>query len=423
VSAARLRVVTAYGGLAVTIGFSAAAVGLYFTTKSTPVTLDAPRPIEVAFAAVAIAFAAVGAVILLRRPQNPVGWLFVGLGTLIAFSAFAQQFAVYAVIGRSSPLTGGAAAAWLQSWSILSSLTSGVGMLLLLFPDGRLLSRRWRRVAVGVGAGFALFAVGYLVDPGNLRSPFSSVDNPFGIGDADAIASVLIPIGFLVSVLSILAAALSLVLRFRRAGGAEREQIKWLAFAGAALAVSIFVVIALDKSDTGRAIASTFLVLALVGIPAAAGMAILRYRLYEIDVVINRTLVYGSLTALLAASYLGFVLLLELALRPLTGGSGLAVALSTLAVAALFRPARNRIQAIVDRRFYRHKYDAERTLAAFASRLRDEVDLDALRAELTAVVAETMQPAHVWLWLRDGGGAVTPAVTVPRRLLSTKEVA
>jgi hypothetical protein len=423
VSTARFRAAAAYGGLAVTIALSATAVGFYFASKSTPVTLDAPRPIGVAFAAVAIAFAAVGAVVLLRRPDNPVGWLFLGLGIFIALSAAAQQFAVYAVIRPSSPVTGGAAAAWLQSWSILSSLTSGVGMLLLLFPDGRLLSRRWRVVALGLGAGFMMFAVGYLVDPGKLGSPFSSVENPFGIAAARPVASVLVPIGFFISVLSILAAALSLVLRFRRASGAEREQIKWLAFGGVALAVSIVAAIQLDDSDTGEPIAATFLILALVCVPAATGMAILRYRLYEIDVVINRALVYGSLTALLAGTYFGFVLLFQFALRPLTGGSGLAVALSTLAVAALFRPARTRIQALVDRRFYRHKYDAERTLQAFAARLRDEVDLDALRAELTAVVTETMQPAHVSVWLRDGLAAVTPAVTIPRRYASTKEVA
>jgi hypothetical protein len=395
--------VAAFGGLAVTFAFSAAATGLYFATRSTDVSLDAPRPIEVAFGALAIAFAAVGAVVLRRRPENPVGWLFLGLGMFIGLAELAQQYAVYAVIGRTSPLAAGAAAAWLQSWSILSAVTSGVGMLLLLFPDGRLLTRRWRFAAWGLVLGFSLFVIGYVIDPGPLTSPFSSVSNPFGVESAATIADVLVPIGFFLSILSILAAALSLVLRFRRAAGAEREQIKWLAFAGVALAASIVAAVNQGNSDRGAAIAGAFLIAALVGVPVAAGAAILRYRLYEIDVVVNRTLVYGAVTALLAGMYVGLVLLLQLALRPFLEGSGLAVALSTLAVAALFRPARNRVQAFVDRRFYRRKYDAERTLQAFAARLRDEVDLDALSAELTAVVAETMQPRHVSLWLRGAG--------------------
>ena len=265
--------------------------------------------------------------------------------------------------------------------------------------------------------------------PGKLDVARLDRENPFGIPGATGVldaaevaAVVLIALGFAT-------AAASLVVRFRRSHGAERQQVKWFVFvgllmAGALLLAAVSDAVHTEWSDVVGGIGwFSFLVLLVFGLPVAVGLAIFRYRLYEIDVVINRTLVYGSVTALLAGTYVGLVLLFQVVLRPLVEGSSLAVAFSTLAVAALFHPARNRIQALVDRRFYRHKYDAERTLQAFAARLRDEVDLDALRVELTAVVAETVHPAHVSLWLRDGLAAVTPAVTIPRRYASTKEMA
>ena len=410
----------AYCGLAVTIGLGAAALFFYLRTRSTPVDFSEPRAADAAFAAVAIAFAVVATFVLRARPGNRVGWLFWAVGLFTAVAAFSREYAVYAIIGRGHAAWGGAAAAWFQSWSLLSVLTTGVGLLLALFPDGRVLGPRWRIVPWALVAGFVVFAAGYAVDAGPVNAPFRSVPNPFASAALDGLSSVLIPIGFFISWLAIPAAAVSLALRFRRASGIERQQIKWLAAAGAVLTVSLTAVLELDSWKTGEAIAISILVTALIALPVAAGVAVLRYRLYEIDVVINRTLVYGAVTALLAGTYVGLVLLFQLALHPLTGGSGLAIALSTLAVAALFRPARAKIQALVDRRFYRRKYDAARTLEAFAARLREEVDLDALRAELTGVVAETMQPAHVSVWLR-APGLVTPAVTIPRRLPGTKE--
>jgi hypothetical protein len=337
------------------------------------------------------------------------------MGIFTALAAFAQQYAVWAVLARRRPAWGGAAAAWLQSWGYLSALTTGVGLLLALFPDGRVLSRRWRFVPWALIGGFACFVVGYALEAGPVNAPFSSVQNPFAVAGLDRVGRVLIPIGFFASVIAIIAGATSIVLRYRRSAGAERQQIKWLAAAGAVFAVALLAALHLDSWSTAYAIVLSVVVASLVAGPVAAGIAILRHRLYEIDVVINRALVYGSVTALLGGSYAGLVLLFQLALHALVRGSGLAVALSTLAVAALFRPARIRVQALVDRRFYRHKYDAEQTLRSFAARLRDQLDLDALRAELTTVVAETMQPAHISLWLRDDGHVVTPTVTVRGR--------
>ena len=399
---AKLHTAAILGGPIATLLLSAGAVALYADTHATRVDLGSPRPIYVAFGAVSLAFSGVGSLILLRRPGNVIGWLFWGMGLFIAFGTLAQEYAVYAVIGRSVPLALGGTTAWLQAWCFLTALTTGVGLLLLLFPDGRLLGRRWRIVVWILGVGFVCFVLGYALDPGPIGAPFAAVENPIGVEGASRVAHVLIPIGFMCSVLAIPAAAVSVWLRFRRASGVERQQLKWLAASAVALAVLFWLDNALlEHSGVGETIAAVLLVAALVGIPVAAGTAILRHGLYEIDVVINRALVYGSLTALLAGAYVGLVLVLQAALRPLIHGSGLAVALSTLAIAALFRPARSRIQQLVDRRFYRRKYDAERTLQTFVVRLRDEVELESLRAELTAVVAQTMQPAHVSLRLRD----------------------
>jgi hypothetical protein len=221
--------------------------------------------------------------------------------------------------------------------------------------------------------------------------------NPYGV--KSPLVDALQGLSWLLLVIAIVGSVTSLILRFRRAHGEQRQQMKWLAFAGA-VAGTFVIVFTVLYDVVGEDVANAAIMLGVLSLPLAAGVAILRYRLYDIDVVINRTLVYGALTATLAAAYLGCVLLLQLLLGGITGDSSLAVAVSTLAVAALFRPARARIQDVVDRRFYRRKYDAAQTLERFGSQLRDEVDLGALRAELRSVVVETMQPAHVSVWLR-----------------------
>jgi len=343
-------------------------------------------------ALVLTAFALLGAIVASRQPRNAVGWLLglipLSLGILIVSDRLYWHLAT--TTGNTDAIA--AYAAWLGNWIWIPAIVPAFTVLPLLFPTGRALSRRWRALVwIAVGAATVMFA-GRAFLPGRLEE-YHAIVNPFGIDGAAL--EILESVGFAVLVPTALAAIASLVVRFRRSRGAERQQLKWVAAAAPLLPVAF--------SAGGWAGNADFaiLLLALLIVAAAISLAMLRYRLYDIDVVINRTLVYGALTATLGAIYLGSVLVLQLALSGLTTGSALPVAASTLAVAALFGPARGRIQQTVDRRFYRRKYDAERTLAAFSAQLRNEVDLDSLRSDLTAVVAHTMQPSHVSLWTRS----------------------
>jgi len=346
--------------------------------------------------AITVAFAIVGALVASRQPGNAIGWIFLGVAVFTGLASIAYGFVEYRLQSDTDPgaFTGAAAMYSEISW-IPFVLVPGT-FLLLLFPDGRLPSRRWRLIAWCAGAGIlgALFINGTTAEP--LES-FPTVENPFAIDSP--VMEPLMAISVLLLWIAVLGSVVSVVARFRRAERLQRQQIKWLATVGALLAVITPIDVALEGILGEGAYVATSL--GVLGLPAAVGMAILRHRLYDIDVVINRTLVYGALTATLAGTYLGSVLLLQLLLTPLTASNSLAIAVSTLAVAALFQPARRRIQAIVDRRFYRRKYDAARTLERFGTHLRDQVDLDTLGAELRGVVTDTMQPAHVTLWLRD----------------------
>jgi hypothetical protein len=309
---------------------------------------------------------------------------------------------------------------------------------LLLFPDGHLVSRRWRPVAWLVeGASTAAFLANAL-DPES-PSSLAGISRPLGLGGpAGEAVQALAVVLQLLQVVLLLAAGLALVVRFRRSRGAERQQIKWVALSGALSAIVTAAFWLSGGWDWAARLGDwEYLVvlpysLAVVAIPAAIGVAILRYQLYDIDLLINRTLVYGMLTVGLGLLYWGSVIVLQQVLRPLTQGSELAIIGSTLAIAALFQPARSRIQAAVDRRFYRRKYDATQTLAAFSATLRSEVDLDSLSRELLAVVRQTLQPDCASLWLRPRPGralagdlrapdSVTRAVTIPERLPARKD--
>jgi hypothetical protein len=364
-----------------------------------PKSFSSPGGVAVGLAVIAfiLVFASVGLVVALKRPANAIGWT-LGLAAMAyALASLANVYADWAFLVRHGDLPGATLAAWLTAWVWNVALGPGAIFPLLLFPDGRLPSRRWRPVLWLAVAAIVLMAVSAALAPGRL-GPYP-VDNPVGVAGAASLLSFLGAVGTAGLVATFLAVMVSFVRRFRRAHGQEREQLKWLTYAAAVIVVAGLGSAALVdpiSTDTSNAIQS----LALTTYPIALGVAMLRYRLYDIDVVINRTLVYAGLTATLAGAYLGLVLLLQLALNPVTSGSSLAVAISTLGVAALFRRARARIQATVDRRFYRRKYDAARTLEDFSARLREQVDLDALGGELRAVVSDTMQPTHVSLWLR-----------------------
>jgi hypothetical protein len=338
-----------------------------------------------------VAFATMGALIVTRHPRNTVGWIscLLPLGLTLAF--FSGEYATYALLAEPGSLPGGLLMAWLTGWIWAPSMLAGL-LLLLLFPNGRPPSPRWRPVAWLTLVGAIGAAFHEALSPGRL-SGFPR-DNPFGLGGAGGELAQALASSYVLVTIAFLASAASLVVRLRRASGDELQQLKWLASGGVVLFVAVLTT-NLNLSDPLAIFAG------LIVVAVAVGVSILRYRLYDIDVVINRALVYGSLTATLAGTYLGSVLLLELVLNGVTADNGLAIAGSTLAAAALFRPARRRIQATVDHRFYRRKYDAVRTIAAFGARSRDEVDLDALGLELIAVTAETMQPAHVSLWMRE----------------------
>jgi hypothetical protein len=346
--------------------------------------------------AITLVFSAVGALIASRHPGNAIGWLFLGAGVAAGIGAVASSYADLWVADRDGPALLGKTAALYGDLSWIPWILVPSTFLLLLFPDGRLLSRRWRPVAWCAAAAIGGLFVAGALHAGHMED-HPKLTNPYGV--ESPLIDALQGLSFFLMAVGIIGSAASLILRFRRARGEQRQQIKWLAFAGAVAGTCVIVFTAV-YDVVGEAVANAAIMLGVLSLPLAAGMAILRYRLYDIDVVINRTLVYGALTAILAAAYLGCVLLLQLLLGGITGDSGLAVAGSTLAVAALFRPARARIQGAVDRRFYRRKYDAAQTLERFGAQLRDEVDLGSLTAELRSVVVDTMQPAHVSVWLR-----------------------
>lgn len=362
------------------------------------------------FAVVIGTFPLSGLLVVRRHPRNSVGWLLLAVGAVWTVGGIGDVYSTYGLVIEpgSLPLAAVGAtvsnAIWAPALGVMSTF------LLQRFPDGRLLpGRRWRALSRLSGGVIVTLTAMLLVSPGELEEgSLAGQQNPIAIEALEPVGVASLGVLLLCFTLCIVASAWSLIVRFRRSRGVERQQLKWMTTAAAVMALAFFINILLSLpfapgTEPGwlRVFNSlAFLTWALLPLSIAA--AVLKHGLYEIDVVINRGLVYGTLTACLAAAYLSSVLLLRLALDPLTGSSDLAVAVSTLAVAAMFRPLRARIQSIVDGRFYRHKYDAAQALDTFSGRLRHQVDLDAVGAELLAACRETVQPTRASIWLGPG---------------------
>jgi hypothetical protein len=345
----------------------------------------------------AVSGTTVGAVLASRRPRHPVGWLLLLLGLSLALGGVAPAYAAYGLLARPGALPAAPAVA--RSWPItIVTAQTALGFVLLLTPTGSLPSPRWRWWARVTAAAAVILLVGLAVAGGPLDPQYQLLGGPFDLRGQGGLLLVVNQLALAFTTLAVVVGAGSLVVRFGRASGVERQQLRWVAWA-AALAV-VGAVVALGGLAVGATALVTWTISACFAVlPVALGAAILRYRLYDLDRIISRTLAYGLLTVLLAGGYAVVVL----GLGQLLGrDSSLVVAAATLAVAGLFQPARRRVQAGVDRRFNRRRHDAAQTIEGFAVRLRDQVDLDALHTELLAVVDQTMQPTQASLWLRQG---------------------
>ncbi|HEX2141394.1 MAG TPA: hypothetical protein VHK28_03820 [Candidatus Limnocylindria bacterium] len=339
-----------------------------------------------------LSFAVVGAAILARRPGNIIGGLCLAIGLVGSLVAVIDS---YARLTAQPP--GQDWAAWITAWAFPSTL-GPILLVLLLFPNGAPQSARWRPVVWLVVVGSLVVVAGAALTP--TLADFPNVDNPVGQGWVNDTPLAGGGVGWFALIIGALAAAVGLGVRLRRSAGIERQQLKVVAFAAALNGIS-WVALALDLPGAAGELAVYAVFATFAAVPIAIGVAMLRYRLYDFDLIVRRTLVYGALTVLLGGVYVGLVLGLPLVLDPFTPDDSLAVAISTLGVAALFGPARSRVQAAVDRRFYRARYDARRTLEQFAGQVRDQVDIDLLVGELNRVARDTVHPKSLSIWLRQ----------------------
>jgi len=395
-------------GLSVALAAGGVLVGIYGGAYSRSAQVPAVLPDlhksmrdDLSFAVWILVFTTLGALVAARRWRNPVGWLLLAVGLVWDVQLFGEDYAAAALFTHPGTLPAGALALWVLDWWLYIAAYLLLFFLLLLLPTGRLPSRRWRW-AGWLAVGYSLLVVPGLLVRRPLRPELPAITNPVGLLAPSPVLDLLDRFGkgLLFPLLGVAAVA-SLVLRFRTARGVERQQLKWLAYAAVLVLAGLLAADLAQRLGASSYVVSFLQVVPLVAIPIAIAVAMLRHRLFDIDRIINRTLVYGLLTATLGVGYAGGVLVLG----QLFGGvsedpPSWAIAGATLAVAALVRPARQRIQATVDRRFSRRKYDAAKTIEAFSARLRQQIDLDTLTAELLTVVDQTMQPTQVSLWLR-----------------------
>ena len=390
-------------GLCVALAAASPILGLLNGRTLDEIFTARAGPSIVALATQIVLFSVVGALIASHRPENPIGWIFLTVGFFYGLLNAGDQYAVYALLRNPGSLPLGAEASWLGQWIWAPGLGLILVFLPLLFPDGHPPSHRWRPVAWlgGLSIGLAVVSSAILLWPERGPALVTGDESQPHLWEV-LVVFVALPLMLLAGA----GAVISLIVRFRWARGDERQQIKWFASAAALTLVWILVFGQSTLRGLPGVIVDLSALLVIPSIPIATGVAILKYRLYDIDLIINRALVYGPLTATLILGYVGGVIGLQSSFRALTGQeSTLAIVASTLAMAALFNPLRRRVQALVDRRFYRSKYDARKTLEAFSARLRDETQLDTLSEDLVGVVTRTVQPAHASLWLRPETGS------------------
>jgi hypothetical protein len=347
-------------------------------------------------------FVTVGAVVASRRPENSIGWIFCTAGFLLSAAVLASAYVTYALYISPGQPPGVEYAAWFAGSIPLPALFLTATLLFLLFPNGRFLSPEWRFVAGVAVVGCVMTALGDGLGRDTAGTDLGSIRNPFAIGGSVGDFLLMLEgVGATLTILSALASVTSSFARWVRARGQERQQLKWFAYAAAMMIGGFLLAFMFGSSELMWDLGFLVGFVGFALLPLTTAIAILKYRPYDIDRIINRTLVYASLTVTLGAVYFGGIVMVQRVFVVLTGErSTLAVVASTLLIAALFNPLRKRIQSFIDRRFYRRKYDAAKTLAGFSANLRDETNLEALKSELIGVVGELMQPAYASLWLR-----------------------